>query len=394
MTIRRHKLSRDIWALGFVSLFMDVSSEIIHGLLPVFLVSVLGASLTAVGFLEGAAEGTALILKVVSGTLSDRLGRRKQLVVLGYTLSTISKPFFALARSVPMVFGARLFDRMGKGIRGAPRDALIADIVPPQLRGGAFGLRQALDSVGAFLGPAMAILLMWLTGDDYRLVFWLAVLPALLAVSILLLGVRENRGGRSGAVPQPIHFRDLKQFTAGFWFVTGAGALFQLARLSEAFLILRARDFGLSFAMAPLVLIVMNIVYSLSSYPVGYLSDRIRREWFLFAGLFTLCLAETILGVGGGLGMVFVGIGLWGLQLGLTQGILAALVADHCAPQFRGTAYGIFNLFSALALLLASVIAGILWDLIGPQATFFTGAGFSLISFLAFIVAGIFFKRR
>lgn len=388
------KLPLNIWALGIVSLLMDTSSEMVHGILPVFLVSTLGASLTSVGVMEGFAEATTLVLKVFSGPVSDWLGRRKPLVVLGYAMGAVSKPFFAIANTIPLVFGARLFDRMGKGIRGAPRDALIADSVGPELRGKAFGLRQSLDTVGAFLGPGIAIALMYLTRDNYRLVFWLATIPGAIGVLVLILGVHEKESSSKTNSSKRIQWSNIKQFTPSFWFVVVAGALFQLARFSEAFLILRAKDFGLGLALAPLVLIVMNIVYSVSAYPLGLLSDRIQREWFLFAGLFVLSVSEFILAISDNIYMVFFGVVLWGLQLGLTQGTLGALVADTCSPDRRGTAYGIFNLFSAVALLLASTIAGILWDQMGARVTFFTGASLSLLSLAAFLFTKPLWSRK
>lgn len=363
---------------------MDTSSEMVHGLLPVFLVSALGASATSIGLLEGLSEATPLVLKVFSGSFSDYFARRKPLMVLGYAMSALSKPVFAIASSVSVVYEARLFDRMGKGIRGAPRDALVADLSPPELRGRAFGLRQSLDTVGAFLGPIIAITLMWLSGNDYRLVFWLATIPGILAVYFLLWGVREDGPGKIKDVSRRLRAADLKKFRYPFWSVVGVAALFQLARFSEAFLILRAADFGLGLGFAPLVLIVMNVVYAVSAYPVGHLSDRIRREWFLFAGLIVLCLADVTLGFAGNVYVVFIGVALWGLHMGLTQGTLGALVADNCVSELRGTAYGLFNLFSAVTLLLGSVVAGILWDSAGPKSTFLVGGGFSFISLIAF----------
>lgn len=378
------KLPRGIWALGLVSLFMDTSSELVHGILPVFLVSVLGASMTSVGALEGMAEASTLIVKVFSGPLSDWLERRKPLVVLGYAMGALSKPLFALSGTVLVVFGARLFDRIGKGIRGAPRDALVADIAPPELRGRAFGLRQSLDTVGAFLGPVLAIVLMALTHNDYRLVFWLATIPGLLSVSVLLFGVHEE--GRSHKeTARRLSFSELKEFSTSFWVVAGFGSLFQLARFSEAFLILRAKALGLPLELAPLVLIVMNIIYALSSYPAGNLSDRIPRAWLLILGVLILAISDLILGLSGSLYGTLFGVALWGLHMGLTQGILAALVADTCSPELRGTAYGIFNLFSAGALLFASLVAGILWDLFGSRVTFFSGAGFSIVTLFALL---------
>lgn len=387
------KLPRGIWALGFVSLFMDTSSEIVHGLLPVFLVSVLGASMTSVGVLEGLAEAATLIAKVFSGPFSDWLGRRKPLVVIGYTMGAVSKPLFALAGSVSIVFGARLFDRIGKGIRGAPRDALVADIAPPELRGRAFGLRQSLDTIGAFLGPMLAIALMALTQNDFRTIFWLATIPGVLSVCVLLFGVREEKTDRKEAVRR-IQFEDLKELPSSFWLVAGAGALFQLARFSEAFLILRAQDLGLGLELAPLVLIVMNIVYALSSYPVGHLSDRMRREWFLLWGILVLAFSDLALGFADGPYIAFLGVVLWGLHMGLTQGTLAALVADTCGSYLRGTAYGVFNLFSAISLLFASIVAGFLWDRFGAKITFFFGAGFSILSLLALLSTSPLWSRR
>lgn len=380
---RTTRLPPGVWALGFVSLFMDISSETVHGLLPVFLVSALGASVLEVGVLEGLAEATALALKVFSGPISDLMRRRKPLVVLGYGMGALSKPLFALAQTVPVVYGARVFDRIGKGIRGAPRDALIADFTPPEVRGRAFGLRQSLDTTGAFLGPILAVLLMYASHDNFRVAFWVATIPGVIAVSILLIGVREQ-GDSRGAGNGRIDLNDLGKFRRAFWLVAGAGALFQLARFSEAFLILRARHFGLSLAMAPAVLIVMNIVYSLSAYPVGYLSDKLGRAWFMLGGLAVLCGADVLLGLSHTLTMTFVGIALWGLHMGLTQGILAAMVVDNCDAQVRGTAFGLFNLFSAIALMVASTMAGILWDLIGAPSTFLAGAALAFASFAAF----------
>jgi MFS family permease len=377
MKLFNKNMPKTIWALGFVSLLMDTSSEIVHGLLPVFLISVLGASYSMVGLIEGVGEASSLIIKVFSGPLSDWWGKRKPLVLLGYSMGAISKPLFALAPTPLLVLGARLFDRAGKGIRGAPRDALVADTAPPEIRGEAFGLRQSLDTVGAFLGPLFAIFLMFLTNGNYRLIFWIAVIPGILSVIVLIFGVREPE------IKQPqekkrLSWGSICEFRFVFWIVVVAGAIFQLARFSEAFLILRAQNLGLSLSLAPAILVAMNIVYSLSAYPIGWLSDRIRREWLLLAGIIVLILSDLALGFGTSLTHVFVGVVLWGLHMGLTQGVLAALVADTSPQSLRGTAYGLFNLFSAIALLLASGIAGVLWDKFGPQTTFITSSVFAL----------------
>jgi len=386
MRIFNKKMPKTVWALGLVSLFMDTSSEMVHGLMPVFLVLGLGASYAMVGLIEGTGEALALILKVISGPLSDWWGKRKPLVILGYSMGAISKPLFAIAPTPILVLGARLFDRTGKGIRCAPRDALVADVAPPELRGEAFGLRQSLDTVGAFLGPLLAILFMSLTGGNYRFVFWLAVIPGLLSVLVLVLGVNEPEVQKAQRQKR-VSWGAIREFRAAFWIVVIAGAAFQLARFSEAFLILRAQSVGISLSLAPAVLVVMNIVYAVAAYPIGWLSDRIRREWLLLAGVLVLILADSILGLGTTLTHVFLGIGLWGLHMGLTQGVLAALVAD-CSPEgLRGTAYGLFNLLSAVALFLASGIAGVLWDQYGPMVPFITSAAFAVVGVVVFGIA-------
>lgn len=373
-------LPRGIWALGFVSMFMDISSEMIHGLLPVFLVTVLGASAVMVGLIEGIGEATASFSKLFSGWLSDRLGKRKALTVIGYGLGTLSKPLFALAPTPFWVLVARFSDRVGKGIRGAPRDALVGDLAPPGLRGTAYGLRQSLDTVGAFAGPLLAMVLMVLFADDFRLVFWIAVVPGLVAVAILVLGVREPAQARPSAGARvPVRWYALGRLGGLFWGVVCVGAMLTLARFSEAFLILRAEGAGLPLAFVPLVLVVMNVVYAASAYPMGALSDRYDRRLVLGAGFVVLILADVVLAFAPGIWTVFLGIGLWGLHMGMTQGLLAALVADTAPIDLRGTAFGLFNLASGVALLLASLIAGLLWELIGPSATFLAGAAFTAI---------------
>ena len=367
-------LPAGVWALGFVSLFMDVSSEMIHALLPVFLVS-LGASVAAVGLLEGTAEAIAQVTKVFSGTLSDRLGKRKLLTVVGYGLAALTKPLFALAPSPGWVFAARGLDRVGKGLRGAPRDALIADLTPEDTRGAAFGLRQALDTVGAFAGPLLAIALMAATADSFRTVFWIAVIPAAVSVAVLVLFVREpTREQAHRAAERPRVAALVGTLGSRFWWLVLVAALFTLARFSEAFLILKAADVGLGVAYVPAVLVVMNVAYALSAYPAGWLSDRVNR-WGVFAvGAALLIAADLVLALGASVAVIGAGVALWGLHMGFTQGLLAALVADTASAAQRGTAFGVFNLVTGLALLVASVLAGVLWDRGGPALTFLTGA--------------------
>ncbi|HUK03493.1 MAG TPA: MFS transporter [Burkholderiales bacterium] len=377
-SVYRPRIPRGIWMLGFVSLLMDVSSELIHSLLPVFMVTALGASALSVGIVEGIAESTALIVKVFSGMLSDWIGKRKALAVLGYALGAFSKPLFALATTVPWVLGARFMDRIGKGIRGAPRDALVADLAPPAIRGAAFGLRQSLDTVGAFLGPLLGIALMVALAGEFRAVFWYAVIPAALAVLLLALGVDEpDRPATRAAPANPIRWATLSAMGSGYWFVVAAGAVFTLARFSEAFLILRAQQLGLPDAYAPLVLIVMNVVYAASAYPFGKLADRMSRGRLLAGGLGILVVADLALARAEGLAAVAAGVALWGLHLGMTQGLLAAMVADAAPAPLRGTAFGFFNLASGVAMLAASVLAGALWSTIGASATFYAGAALS-----------------
>jgi MFS family permease len=377
------RLPAGIWALGFVSLLMDVSSEMIHSLLPVFLVSGLGASMLAVGLIEGAAEATALAMKVFSGVWSDWLGRRKPLAVLGYGLGAASKPLFALATTTGMVLGARLIDRVGKGLRGAPRDALVADLVPASQRGAAYGLRQALDTVGAFLGPLVAIGLMLLWANDFHAIFWVAVIPGVLSVALLAFGVHEPDAPPGAARVNPIRRENLRRLGTGYWWVVGIGALFTLARFSEAFLVLRAQQGGLPIAWAPLVLIAMNVVYAFGAYPFGKLADRMSRKALLAAGLAVLVGADLALAAADHGVLLWAGIALWGLHMALTQGLLAAMVADASPAPLRGTAFGVFNLASGLALLGASVLAGALWDRLGGASTFLAGAALSTLALLA-----------
>jgi MFS family permease len=388
----RPKLPRGIWALGFVSLFMDISSEMIHALLPVFLVTALGASAVTVGVIEGIGESTASISKLFSGWLSDRLGKRKALTVVGYGLGALSKPLFAVAPTATWVLFARFSDRVGKGIRGAPRDALVGDLAPPGARGAAYGLRQSLDTVGAFAGPLIAIALMALFADDFRLVFWVALVPGLIAVAILALGVREPaRPASHEAAPGPIRWTELGALGGLFWGVAAVGAVLTLARFSEAFLILRAQAAGLPLVWIPLVLVVMNIVYAASAYPMGALSDRAGRRHILAAGFAVLVVADLVLALAPGLWTVMLGVGLWGLHMGMTQGLLATLVAETAPAALRGTAFGLFHLVTGLALLAASFLAGALWDWIGPSATFFGGALFTALGLVGIVVAG---RRR
>ena len=368
-------------------MFMDVSSEMIHALLPLFLTGVLGASVVQVGVIDGIAEATAAIAKVFSGYVSDRIGKRKPLILLGYGLGALSKPLFALAGAPGPVLGARFLDRIGKGLRGAPRDALVADVTPLESRGRAYGLRQSLDTVGAFTGPLIAIALMALYAGNMRLVFWWAMLPATAAVLLVLFAVKDaDQPGGTGKVRTPFKLRDLRALPRAYWAVTTIGVVFTMARFSEAFLVLKAHADGLPPGLAPLVLVAMNLVYSAGAYPAGALTDRIGPYLPLLLSLVFLLAADLCLGRGHDLAISFLGIAMWGAHMALSQGLLAQLVAQHAAPSLRGSAFGLFNLTSGLTLLAASVLAGLLWDGAGPGATFLAGAGFAVLAGVLLIV--------
>ncbi|WP_116135428.1 MFS transporter [Trinickia diaoshuihuensis] len=382
------QIPRSVWVLGCVSLLMDVSSEMIHSLLPMFLMASLGASAATIGVIEGVAEATAPIVKLFSGVLSDYLRNRKWLAVTGYALGALSKPFFAIAPTIGVVAAARIADRVGKGIRGAPRDALVADVTPSHLRGAAFGLRQSLDTVGAFLGPLLGVAVMLAWRDNFRLAFWLALIPGLLAVAVLAMGISEPRHEGEHRRGNPIRWHSIKRLSRSYWWVVAVGASFSLARFSEAFLVLRAMKSGVPIALVPLVMVAMNIVYALSAYPFGKLSDQMSHNRLLVGGLLVLVASDIVLAHGAHWALVIVGVALWGLHMGMTQGLLAAMVAQTAPADLRGTAFGFFNLLGGLVTVASSVIAGALWDHAGVQATFYAGAGFGVLTLLLLAMAG------
>ncbi len=385
-SIIAQRMPAGIWVLGFVSLLMDISSEMIHSLLPLFLVGTLGVGVLAVGVIEGIAESTALIAKVFSGTLSDYLGRRKGLAVLGYAMGAFTKPAFALANGVGVVVAARFIDRVGKGIRGAPRDALVADIAPPAIRGAAFGLRQSLDTVGAFVGPLLATALMLVWANDFRAVFWVAAVPGFAAVALLVVGVREPAPATAVRPANPIRREALARLGAAYWWVVGLGAVFTLARFSEAFLVLRASQLGVPMAWVPLVMVAMNLAYAGSAYPFGKLSDGMSRRTLLALGLVVLIVSDLVLARAGDWAMLGLGVALWGVHMGMTQGLLAAMVADTAPHDLRGTAYGLFNLLGGIAMLASSVVAGLLWQSFGSALTFYAGAAFAGLTLIGLVV--------
>jgi len=368
------RIPKGVWVLGGVSLLMDVSSEMIHSLLPLFMATTLGASVIIIGIIEGVAEATALILKVFSGVISDYVGKRKGLALLGYGLGALSKPLFAIAPTSGVVFSARMIDRVGKGIRGAPRDALVADVTPPEIRGAAYGLRQSLDTIGAFLGPLLAVALMFLWDNDFQSIFWVAAIPAVLSIALLGFGLKEPRTAVVQKRTNPLRRENLKKLSTAYWWVVAIGSIFTLARFSEAFLVLRAQQMAIPLFAIPLVMVAMNLVYSLTAYPFGKLSDSMSHSKMLQWGLLVLIAADIVLALSSHWSTLLAGVALWGIHMGMTQGLLAAMVAHTAPPELRGTAFGMFNLMSGIALLLASAGAGVLWEVLGAASTFYAGA--------------------
>jgi MFS family permease len=379
---------RGVLVLGIVSLLMDASSELVHALLPLFMVTVLGASAIAVGVIEGVAEATALIVKVFSGYLSDRARRRKPLVLAGYGIAALSKIAFPLGPDLSWIVGARVVDRIGKGIRGAPRDALIADLAPADARGASFGLRQALDTVGAVLGPLLAVAAMaWFAGN-FRSVFWFALIPAALAVALIVVGVREPTEAHASQAKR-LTVGDVRRLDRRFYIVTAIAAVLTLARFSEAFLVLRAQNVGMTLGDVPWVMVAMSAVYAVIAFPAGALADRGHSSVLIAAGLGALVASNVVLANAASPALVIVGTALWGLHLALTQGLLSALVAAVAPADLRGTAFGVFNVVSGIAMLAASTLAGALWELAGPSYTFYAGAVFTTLA-----AAGLWWRRR
>ena len=375
----RPPFPRNVWVLGFVSLFMDLSSEIYHALLPAFVTIVLGLPVTALGAIDGIAEATANFGKLFSGRLSDRSLRRKPWIMGGYGLAALSKPLFPLASSAATLMLARFADRIGKGIRGSPRDAMVADETPPEIRGRAFGLRQALDTVGALLAPLAAIGLMALFASDIRMVYWIAVIPAAISFFLAWLALREPEQHLTAVKKSPFFsgFRELDRETKRLLQV---GFLFTLARFSEAFLILKGMDVGLTEATSPLTLAIFNLAYVALAYPAGALSDRMSPRSILIAGMGVLIAGNLVLARTGSFAGLVIGTTLWGAHMALTQGIFSRMIADSAREELRATSFGAFWFVTGIASLLASLGAGWLWDREGASATFITSAGIAAVA--------------
>lgn len=373
------RIPRTVWVLGFVSLLMDISSEMIHALLPLFMAGTLGASAIWIGLVEGIGEGTALIAKVFSGVVADRFGHKKRLVFAGYFLGVISKPVFALAGSMPVVLAARFFDRIGKGLRGAPRDAIVADVTDESIRGAAYGLRQSLDAAGAFVGPLLATLLLLLWTEELRSIFWIALIPGAACLALILFGVEDNVTPTVNT--KHIAWKDLKiVMTPAFVQLVILGTLFSLARFSNAFIVLRAADIGIEHAWIPMTVVLMNIAFSLSSYPFGKLADKLNPMKLLALGMVLLALANLLFAYAANYRILATGIVLFGMHLGATQGIFSTIISEIAPSEVRATAFGIFNFFSGLALLASGLVAGSLWEYMGAQYCFGGGVVFALIT--------------
>ena len=380
------RIPRGVWILGFVSLLMDTSSEMVHVLLPLLLVGPFGASLLFVGIIEGVAEGTAQLIKLFSGALSDYFRRRKELTVCGYGLGALSKILFALASGTSIIFAARMIDRIGKGIRGAPRDALLTDITPPEIRGAAFGLRQTLDTIGAFLGPLIAVLLLLVWTENIQHIFWVAVIPGAGAVALLWFGLKEPEHKTEKKRTNPICYANLRQLNHEYWWVVLVGTAFTLARFSEAFLVILALDRGVILALIPLVMVVMSLAFSITAYPFGALSDRFSHRYLLALGLGVLIAADFVLGLSSSVMMLFIGIGLWGVHMGITEGLLSVMISKTAPSELRGTAFGFFGLIRGMMTMLASILAGAIWHYSGSTAAFLLGAALAALSFLILMI--------
>ncbi|MFZ5862617.1 MAG: MFS transporter [Nitrospirota bacterium] len=379
-------LPRTVVMLGVVSLLTDASSEMIYPLLPLFLATTLGAGAAFIGLIEGVAESTASLLKFASGWWSDRLGKRKALVVAGYTVSACARPLVALAGAGWHVLAIRFTDRVGKGLRSAPRDALLAASTPPGSWGNAFGFHRAMDHTGAIIGPLIAMALLAWGLTDLRVLFALAAIPGLLAVAVLVFAVRDDTTvARSVPAAQPIRL-SLAPFSPRFKTVLAVITLFTLGNSSDAFLLLKAHAVGINAAWIPLLWILLHITKAASSTPAGALSDRIGRPRLILAGWMTYAAVYAGFGVADSAWQVWVLFAVYGLFFGLTEGVEKAYVADLAPAEHRGTAYGLYHAAVGMAALPASLLMGLVWEHVSPVAAFGLGAGLALLASALFLV--------
>ena len=380
-------IPRNVWALGIVSLLMDLSSEMILSILPIFLVTGLGISVLSLGLIEGLAEGVASVIKAFSGALSDYLKKRKILIVIGYGISTLTKPFFALASTATWIFTARFVDRLGKGIRGAPRDSLIADSTSTKIRGTAYSLRQSLDTLGALLGPIIAIIILYLTTNNFRFVLWFAVIPAVLCIVVLIFGVKETTLKKNISSKKSYFlFKNFSKITPVIWLFFLIVFILNLGHFSEAFLLLRSQEIGLKVSFIPIVFVVMNVAYAIVAVPFGHLADRGGFFILIVCGFLILVLADIILALTNSVGWMFVGIIFWGIHLGMTQGLLLAMISKLSPLELRGTSFGLFHAITGIALLIASLIAGYLWQYYNSGLIFFVSAIITSVGISFFIL--------
>jgi MFS family permease len=376
-------LHRNIFFTGVVSFFMDFSSEMVYPLVPIFLSSVLGVQKSVIGLIEGIAESTASLLKVFSGWLSDRLGHRKWLMVIGYGISTLSRPLVATAPNWGQVLASRFMDRFGKGIRNAPRDALIAESCEDLRLGRSFGFHRGMDTLGAVVGPAVAFGLLTYFNGQYRLVFWLSMIPGALAVLTIIFFIREIRVCPILEAERPK--LGWKSFSGSYKFFIVVATLFSLGNSSDVFLILRAQNVGVPVAVIPLVYLTYNVIYSLGALPAGILSDRIGPKpiiflAFIFFGFIYLGFAKA--SQPSHIWWLFI---FYGIFMAMTEGVQKAFLTTLIPKEFKATGFGLYNTLIGLAVLPASLIAGILWDRLGPQATFLYGTATAWLAAFLFI---------
>lgn len=384
------RIPSTIWMLGLTSLFMDVSTEIVHSVMPIYLVTVLGASPMLVGAIDGVAEATASIMKVFSGALSDWVGRRKPLAIAGYGMAAITRPILPFASTVTEIFALRILDRIGKGVRVAPRDALVADHVRPEILGAAYGLRQGLDTIGALVGPIIAAIVLASSNNDFQWVFWVSCIPAALCVLIISLGVSEAARPADRPRPAfPLRPSQVRRLRGVFWGSMAIIMLLLIPRFSEGFLLLKAQQSGISVTWVPLLLAAVNLVAAPVSFPAGRLSDRIGRRHLVMSGFAVLVAAQLVLTVTDGPIGVLVGALFWGLHLGMTQGVLAAMIVDHAPADLRGTAFGVFHVASGLAVLVGSFGAGWIWDQLGSTTMFATAAAIGVAGLAALVISSV-----
>lgn len=385
-------MGRNVFAAGLVSFFMDVSSEMVYPLIPLFLANVLGVNKSVIGLIEGIAESTASLLKVFSGWLSDRIGRRKGLMGMGYGISVLSRPLIALAVGWPQILASRFIDRLGKGIRTAPRDAIIAESSLPEVMGRAFGFHRAMDTLGAVVGPALAFFLLGLFAGDFRKVFWLSMIPGIIAVLLIVFLIQEKKRALPESRKRPR--LTLAHFDWRFKFFVVITTLFAIGNSSDVFLILRSQQLGIPTAVIPVLYLTFNLIYSLSAFPAGMAADRFGKKRIMMIGFILFAFIYYGFAVAGSATTAWVLFGLYGIFMGLTEGVQKAFLTTIIPSDFKATAFGIYNTAIGLALFPASLIGGWLWDRVSPSATFYYGSAMAAVFTLLFIAFIVILNRQ